>query len=115
MSKHGEKEKKCLEEIQDNIFASNPFSGKTFRTATDEEFENEYVLFINRLERTHYFGMSKYDCFLFETLLRSASPNPELSQFPDFITKDGFIEHFQITSSITTKKGATHEKNINIF
>ena len=115
MSKHGEKEKKCLEVIQNKIFISKPLNGKTFLEATDEEFEEYHVLFINRSVTEHYFGMSEDDRFLFETLLRSANPNPEPSQFPDFITKDGFIEHFQITSSITTKKGATHEKNHQFF
>lgn len=115
MSKHGEKEKKCIEEIQNNIFISKPLNGKTFWEITDEEFEKYRELFINSSVTEHYFGMSEDDCFLFETLLRSANPNPEPSQFPDFITKDGFIEHFQITSSITTKKGATHKKNYQNF
>ena len=43
MSKHGEKEKKCIEEIQNNIFISKPLNGKTFWEITDEEFEKAFV------------------------------------------------------------------------
>ncbi len=115
MSNHEEIEKNCIEEIQNEIFTSNPFTGKTFRTATDEEFEKEHILFIKNSVMEHYFGLSNEDRKLFEQLLRSATPNSEQNQFPDFITKDGFIEHFQITSSVTTKKGATHKKKHQNF
>ncbi len=35
-----------------------------------------------------------------------AAPNEKSSEFPDFIFEDGFIEHFQISSSKETKKGS---------
>ena len=35
----GDKELACLSDIQNSIFAINPFNSKSFRDATDEEFE----------------------------------------------------------------------------
>ncbi len=37
------------------------------------------------------------------------------SEFPDFIFRKGFIEHFQVTSSKTTRKGAEHKKDEQAF
>ncbi|MCM1363148.1 MAG: hypothetical protein NC235_14840 [Clostridiales bacterium] len=50
---------------------------------------------------------------LIEQMLQSASPNPELSKFPDFICDCGFIEHFEVTSSHSNRKGSTmkHEQH----
>lgn len=41
-------------------------------------------------------------------ILKSARPNPAQSSFPDFLFENGFIEHFQITASKETRKGAQH-------
>ena len=43
-------------------------------------------------------------------ILKSAEPNPAQSSFPDFLFEDGFIEHFQITASKETRKGALHKQ-----
>lgn len=43
-------------------------------------------------------------------ILKRAKPNPEQSNFPDFLFEDGFIEHFQITASKETRKGALHKQ-----
>ena len=43
-------------------------------------------------------------------ILKSARPNPAQSNFPDFLFENGFIEHFQITASIETRKGAEHRQ-----
>ena len=40
--------------------------------------------------------------------LSSAQPNPEASDFPDFVFDGGFIEHFQVTSAKETSKGDKH-------
>lgn len=37
--------------------------------------------------------------------LESATPNKHLSEFPDFIFSQGFIEHFQVTSAKESSKG----------
>ena len=43
-------------------------------------------------------------------ILKSAEPNPMQSCFPDFLFENGFIEHFQITASKETRKGAQHRQ-----
>ena len=48
-------------------------------------------------------------------IINEAKPNPSSSEFPDFIFNDGFIEHFQVTSSKVTKKGSTHTKKESEF
>ncbi|UHP11155.1 hypothetical protein LAX80_005075 [Listeria marthii] len=47
-------------------------------------------------------------------ILETALPNNKSSDFPDFIFEKGFIEHFQVTSSKETRKGAEHIKDKNI-
>ncbi len=43
-------------------------------------------------------------------ILKRAEPNPMQSRFPDFLFENGFIEHFQITASKETRKGALHKQ-----
>jgi hypothetical protein len=38
-----------------------------------------------------------------------------LSEFPDFVFKNGFVEHFQITSSKTNKHGAKQLEELSCF
>lgn len=38
-----------------------------------------------------------------------------MSEFPDFVFKNGFIEHFQITSSKTNKNGAKQLEELSLF
>lgn len=66
----------------------------------------------SRFKKDNQYGFSNKDCDELEMIFKSAQPNPESNNFPDFIFEDGFIEHFQITSSKqTNKKGAEHIKN----
>ena len=62
-----------------------------------------------------YLGLKIDEVNMINDLLNNAKPNKEQSKFPDFIISNGFIEHFQITSSKTTSKGAEHIKKINNF
>lgn len=64
----------------------------------------------NNLRNVCFYGTSIKDVKFIKNCLSSAIPNPESSKFPDFIFKGGFIEHFQITSSETNRKGAVHQK-----
>ena len=48
-------------------------------------------------------------------IILNAKPNINSSQFPDFVFENGFIEHFQVTGSKETKKGAEHNKNQSYF
>ena len=56
------------------------------------------------------YGFSIEDIQKMESILDSAVPNNESNKFPDFVFKGGFIEHFQVTSSKETRKGAEHLK-----
>lgn len=42
-----------------------------------------------------------------------ATPNPEESKFPDFIFDDGFIEHFEVTSSHSNRNGSAMKREQN--
>ncbi len=81
----GDKEQKCLDFVKSNI-----------------KFEN-------------YYGFTKVDIEKFKKCLNSAKSNPNSSEFPDFICDNGFIEHFQVTSGKTTRKGSEHLKNFNQY
>ena len=49
------------------------------------------------------------------SLWESAVANPDTNAFPDFVRPDGFIEHFQVTAAIETKKGSKHNIAMNVF
>lgn len=57
-----------------------------------------------RLNKDIYFAMSFEDEEIIKTAFSKANANPILSHFPDFIYDDGFIEHFQVTSSYENKR-----------
>lgn len=56
------------------------------------------------------YGVSCEDMELLQNVMINVTPNPESSKFPDYIFDGGFIEHFQITSSKTNRKGSVHQK-----
>lgn len=85
----GEKEQRCL-----NIVRNNCSSKENLKK---------------------YFGLFQGDIVEIDNILKSAKPNAKRSVFPDFIFEYGFIEHFQITSSKTNKKGAKQLKDISLF
>lgn len=60
------------------------------------------------------FGLEKKDRNTLWHLLENCISNKG-TEFPDFIDNHGFIEHFQISSSKTTKKGQEHTKQLNQF
>lgn len=62
-----------------------------------------------------YFGLLKDDIDEVKDILKNAKPNEKLSEFPDFVFKNGFIEHFQITSSKTNKNGAKQLEELSLF
>jgi len=47
---------------------------------------------------------------LIKQMFQNAKPNPELSKFPDFICAEGFIEHFEVTSSHSNRNGSTMKR-----
>ena len=66
-------------------------------------------------KKVRFYGLSVEDLNLLKKCLFSAIPNPESSRFPDFIFNDGFIEHFQVTSSKTNRRGAVHQKEYAFY
>lgn len=101
--KRGEKESFCLEKVKMEMFSD---------LTNDALNENpHYNLDFDK----NYFGLLEDERAEFVNIIREAKPNPSSSEFPDFIFADGFIEHFQITSSRHTHKGATHTKKESEF
>ncbi len=81
----GEREQKCLDWVKENV------------------------------KNIFYYGFSRENMELFEHCLFAAAANPRNSEFPDFIFKDGIIEHFQITSSRLNRKGSVHQKEYSHY
>lgn len=117
----GERELKCLNTVKDVIFCKdgkpmqNPFTHKTYLDVSDNEFKKDRMWFVNSECHKSYFGLAENDREEFESVLRVAQANPAASCFPDFIFESGFIEHFQVTSSSVTRKGATHTRKESEF
>lgn len=117
----GDKEQNCLDLIKQEIFMNDgstilhPFNGKTYTEVDDDTFTREQSFFISNKCHKSYFGLLKEDRNEIEQILRVAKPNAKKSEFPDFIFKYGLIEHFQVSSSKTTRKGAEHIKKMNCF
>lgn len=117
----GKQEQKCLDFVKNEIFFKegqllrNPFTNKTYLEVSDKEFLEQRDWFINQDCHKYYFGLLEEDRMQIESILRSAKPNINASEFPDFIFDEGFIEHFQVTSSRTTRKGAIHKKKEQQF
>ena len=63
---------------------------------------------------TCLFGLENNDKDTLWHLLENCTSNKD-TKFPDFISDYGFVEHFQISSSKTTKKGQEHTKKLNQF
>ena len=117
----GQKEQECLELVKNYIFTVDgkplihPFTNQTYLDVSDEEFQREQIWFINSECHINYFGLLEEDRIEIEQILRAAKPNINASAFPDFVFENGFIEHFQVTSSKETKKGAKHTKEMSLF
>lgn len=59
------------------------------------------------------FGGTTEDFEQLKKLVFTCKIDEKQTKFPDFIGENGFIEHFQITSSKTTKKGQVHAKKMS--
>ncbi len=117
----GDCELRCLKIVREMVFCDNgepmhsPCTHKTYLNVTDDEFKEERIWLVNSECYKSYFGLTENDREEFENVLRKAQANPEASCFPDFIFKNGFIEHFRVTSSSVTRKGATHTRKEREF
>lgn len=106
----GEKEQKCLDLIKQKIFSDNIYA-----EVSDTKFVKEQTWFINKECHQNYFGLLEEDRNEIEQILQMVKPNVKKSDFPDFVFDYGFIEHFQVSSSKTTRKGAEHIKEMSCF
>jgi hypothetical protein len=117
----GEKESRCLERVRDALFYRNGapicsfLNGHSCFEVDDAAFKKEHIFYCNSEFNKTYFGLLEEDRIEFANAIRTAIPNPSSNEFPDFIFGDGFIEHFQITSSQVTRKGATHARKESDF
>lgn len=117
----GEKESCCFNKVKTALFYKdkqpvyNPLDGKSAFTVDDTAFKANYRMYCNSDFQHNYFGLSDDERAEFANAIRTAKPNPSSSEFPDFVFSNGFIEHFQITSSKTTRKGATHTREESNF
>lgn len=121
-TQRGIKEQNCLDLVKrgffwrDDVPCEEPFGHRTILNVTDDEFNNGlWQWLVNHECYKSCFGLLEDDRFEIASILRTAKPNERLSEFPDFIFRKGFIEHFQITSSKTTRKGAEHKKDEQAF
>lgn len=68
-----------------------------------------YLCSQNRFE---CFCEDKKESYLIEKAIQAAEPNKAENDFPDFLIDDyGFIEHFEVSSSLNTRKGYQYKKN----
>lgn len=117
----GDCELKCLNAVKNMVFCKDgkpiqdPLTYKTYLDVSDDEFKEDRLGLVNPDRYNSYFGLVENDREEFESVLRVAQPNPDASLFPDFIFENGFIEHFQVTSSSVTKKGAMHTRKESEF
>lgn len=111
----GEKEINCFDIIYNSIFMSNSYNKKLPHEVSEKEFLDERIFYEQFGAGELFFGFSEDDTIRFERLLRSVIPNPNTSEFPDFVSGLGFIEHFQVTSSKTNRKGSVHKKEESLF
>lgn len=117
----GEKEARCFDILKNALFykdgapVCNIFNGGSAFTVDENLFMADPFSYCNPAFCKIFFGLLESERKEFLNIIRVARPNSSSSEFPDFTFKNGFIEHFQITSSKTTQKGATHARKEAAF
>lgn len=115
----GEEEQKCLNVVKKIVFYNtegnilHDCNNKTFLDVDDNTF-CEHLWQYFRFNK-NAFGLSKSDMIEVADLLKKAKPNANKSDFPDFVAENGFIEHFQVTSSKENRKGSLQKIEENNF
>ena len=76
-----------------------------------EKSKEEYCLdyLLDNFDNAEFYGCEKSSI---RNIIISAKRNKEPQKFPDFLLPNGFIEHFQITSSKTIRKGSKQEREM---
>ena len=116
--KRGEKENFALNKINEFLFCGilsipNKWNGKTAFECSVDEFKNNYYNYVNN--KGNFYGLNNDDFIEILNAIRTAKENTNLSEFPDFLLKNGFIEHFQITASKENRKGSAEKIDIAMF
>ena len=106
----GEKEQKCFEYMCSIFFTSRPYQGKNVYSVSDDEFLKCPYVYEAHGRGHLFFGMTLEEIRNFENVFRCARPNPNLNDFPDFVSDKGIIEHFQVTSSQTSRRGGSEHQ-----
>lgn len=78
-------------------------SNLKFQDEIELQCLNEVIRIFNSKD---CFGMSEKEVDSFYELLSNTKVNQNGTTFPDFIIDKGFIEHFEVTSSLQNKKGS---------
>lgn len=116
----GERERACLDTIIKSVFYDKDgnlrkdLEGKSYQEVSEDQFLKKRFLYSD-IDIRFLFGLTKEDIIEVLNILRKAKENEDASKFPDFVFDNGFIEHFQITSSRETKKGAEQVKKEKEF
>ena len=103
----GENEKICFDYIKRELFFE-----KAFNCSFDTYCKNRIML--SKRPSEIFFAMTKQDIEKVENIFFKAKANADLNQFPDFVSDEGVVEHFQITSSETSKVGAEYKKAFSV-
>ena len=84
--------------------------------ARGEQEQQCFDIVRDKLEKYQYSStLSEKELNAIRYIFQTSIPNPNSSEFPDFIFENGFIEHFQVTSAKETKKGAKVAEAITYF
>lgn len=79
---------------------------------TDDDLM-EHIRDYIQYHRDSFYGVVFEDIVKIFQVINTSKENVKASEFPDFVCENGFIEHFEITSSNETRKGST--KKIDQF
>lgn len=97
----GEKELRCLDKVQSFVFPNS-------RIPTVEGADMSLL-------HSSVFGFSLEDWQGFCGVLVAAEPNSNSNEFPDFISGDSLLEHFEISGTQEGRKGSTFKRKHEPF
>lgn len=105
-----QKEQKIMDFVLRYLFHDDPMSKKSYKDVSDDYFLEKSYLF--KATQTHkcMYGFTDTEFPEFLNSLRQVKPNPKPNDFPDFLLPDGFIEHFEVTSSECVRHGGATQK-----
>lgn len=105
-----QEEQRILDRVFDYMFCDDPILNKSYKEVSDNYFlEHSYLFMTNQLHKCMY-GFIDTEIPAFLNSIRQATPNPNPNDFPDFLLPDGFIEHFEVTSSECIRHGDAKQK-----